>query len=301
MASASTGSSPHGSASTASPKAQEQIQSLINHVYQQPNNSSSNMKIIQLNLSPPSPHKSYIITTEDQSRFLLKTKAPESATVLRWENELSALEAPVLEVINKCSNLSPKLIASSLSHPNHPMSGAFLLRAHIGGDCLARVAHRFTTFDREQIDRSIGSVIRSITTSRAVSFGLPTPVSLGKGFGTWKEAFQNLLSDALQDAEDSRLTLPYESIRYYVNYHMRMLEAVTEPRLVPLRAGMPETVFVDLSTKAIVGIVGWSDMIWGDPILAAVLEDPSKAFWSGFGSPSGLGASMDGVEIRKEM
>jgi hypothetical protein len=281
----------------ASAKARQQIQNLINYIY----HDRADMVIENIKVFPSSPCKTYMLTTMSGTCFLLKTSPPDALRLLRSEVESPAVAAPILDLINRCSELTPKLVASPASHPGHPLSSDFLLRGFMPGVPLSSVAHSLTTFDREQIDRSIGAVIRAVTSSRSDTFGLPAVVAAGNGFPTWRQAFQALFADALQDAEDFRLTLPYDSIRHFVDAHMGSMDGIVEARLVPLRAGTSENVLMDEHCKAVVGMVGWSDTVWGDPHLGAVFDNPSSGFWSGFGNIQALGANPEGAEIRKEM
>jgi hypothetical protein len=286
-----------GPAAQASSKATQQIQQLISYVY----HNSPTMSVLQTTSLHASPHKVYHVKTSDDSHFTLKTLPPRNGRLLRHEQESPAVQAQTLDLVNRSSGFTPRLIASSISHPNHPLSSDFLLTGFICGKELSNMGSDLTTFDREQIDRSVGAAMRAVTTSRSHAFGLPTQVLTGKGHATWTAAMKHLLELALRDAEDARLTIPYDSIRYYCNIHMSSMEYIVEARLTALRAGVPETVIVDESRKSVVGVVGWSEMIWGDPMLGAAFVSASHGFWSGFGGPQATGSPAEGAEVRKEM
>ena len=104
-----------------------------------------------------------------------------------------------------------------------------------------------------------------------------------KGSDSWREAFLALLEAALRDSEDILVTMPYDSIRYYVGHHAHFLEEVTEPRLVALHACDPTNVLVDETTKQVTGLVGFSNVIWGDPLMTGGMADGSEAFFEGLG------------------
>jgi hypothetical protein len=133
------------------------------------------------------------------------------------------------------------------------------------------------------------------------SFGTPARIVRGDGYSTWREAFHSLFEAGLRDAEDAVLPLPYESIRYYVGAHMSYLDTIRDARLVPLRAGTPSTVLVNQSTKTIVGLLSWGDVIWGDPALGEIFATTSEHFWSGMGGRRVLEHGDGGDERRRMM
>ena len=194
----------------------------------------------------------------------------------------------------------PRILSASNTNSN-PLSGPYLLRSYIPGVPLSSIAHRLTTYDREQLEKTIGSYLRAAVNNTASQFGTIQRIANGSGYGTWREAFHALFEAVLRDAEDAVMTLPYSSIRYWVGAHMHHLDAVREPRLVPLRAGTPETVLVDESRKMVAGIVSWGDVVWGDPSLGEVFVSASNSFWTGFGGKQSLRINDGGDESRGHM
>jgi hypothetical protein len=279
-----------------------QIQAFLNHVY-----PTAAYRVTNVHPLAPSPRKGYIVTTNDGQYFVLKTSPSSSTRLLRYESSSPADESHALDRLS-----GPELSGSPLSIPaprllstsydsNNPLSGPYLLRTYISGTPLASISHRFTTYERGEIDKQIGSYIRGATDATASQFGTLNRVARGSGHDTWQKAFHYLLEAALRDAEDATLTLPYQSIRYWVPLHMHYLDAITEPRLVPLRAGSPETVLMDESRRMVVGIISWGDSLWGDPALGQVFADPSADFWRGFGRQDFLKVEDGGHERRGQM
>ncbi|KAJ4341061.1 hypothetical protein N0V87_002102 [Didymella glomerata] len=94
------------------------------------------------------------------------------------------------------------------------------------------------------------------------------------------------------------VTIPYDSIRYYVTKHAHVLSEVTEPRLVALDVCRPDNILIDEHTKQVTGLVGFSNVIWGDLLLSGGITSGSGAFFEGFGEcPMRTG----GVKIRMLM
>jgi hypothetical protein len=103
---------------------------------------------------------------------------------------------------------------------------------------------------------------------------------------------------ALRDGEDMLVTVPYDSIRYYVGRHSAYLDEITEPRLVALNVCEPQNVLLDEHTKQVTGLVGFSNVIWGDPLMSGGIANGSEAFFEGFGEcPSRVG----GAKVRQLM
>jgi hypothetical protein len=108
-------------------------------------------------------------------------------------------------------------------------------------------------------------------------------VFIKKGSNSWREAFLALLEAALRDAEDMLVNTHSESIRFWVGKHAHCLEEVTEPRLVVINLCNPENVLIDERTKQVVGLVGFSNVIWGDPLMSGGIANGNEAFFAGLG------------------
>ena len=130
----------------------------------------------------------------------------------------------------------------------------------------------------------VGSHIRTLSSLAAPSFGSTPRVFNGESWTTWREAFQGLLEAALRDAEDMMVTIPYDNIRGLAQRHAQFLDAIQEARLVALDAGLDRNVLIDKHSRTVVGLLGFANVIWGDPLMAAVFLHASEAFWEGFGS-----------------
>jgi len=105
-----------------------------------------------------------------------------------------------------------------------------------------------------------------------------------KGSNSWREAFLALLEAALRDAEDMLVNIHFESIRYWVGKYAHYLDEVTEPRLVALNVCDPENILIDEHSKHVTGLVGFSNVIWGDPLMSGGMADGSEAFFAGLGN-----------------
>lgn len=137
--------------------------------------------------------------------------------------------------------------------------------------------------ERGTIDRTLGSYMRTITMLSAQQFGMTHNVFANKGSRTWHEAFRALLESALRDCEDMLVTLPYDSIRYYVEQHIHTLDEVRTPCMVATDMCDTHNVLVHEQTKQVTGLVGFSNVIWGDPLMIEAISNGSDAFFEGYG------------------
>jgi hypothetical protein len=157
------------------------------------------------------------------------------------------------------------------------------------------MAAYLTTRERSDIDRTLGSHVGALTALSATQYGTTHRVFAKKGCNTWREAFLALLEAILRDAEDMLVTVPYESIRYYITKSSHFLDEVTQPRLVAMHACHPDNVLINEHTKQVTGLVGFSNVIWGDPLMSGGVAEGSDAFFEGLGERP---AQFGGVKAR---
>lgn len=144
----------------------------------------------------------------------------------------------------------------------------------------------------------MGTHVRALTALSATQFGMTHRVFAKKGSNSWREAFLSLLEATLRDAEDMLVNSHSESTRYWVGKHAHHLEEVTEPRLVAPNVCNPENILIDEQTKQVCGLVGFSNVIWGDPLMSGGMADGSEAFFAGLGDHP---ARTEGARVRMLM
>lgn len=155
--------------------------------------------------------------------------------------------------------------------------------SHVPGRKLSEISPYLTKEEQKTIDRTLGSYVRALTSLSATQFGMTHRVFAKKGSNSWREAFLALLEAGLRDAEDMLVTIPYDSIRYYIGKHADFLEDVREPRLVALNVCDPSNVLIDEESKRVTGLVGFSNVIWGDPLMTGGIAEGTEAFFEGLG------------------
>lgn len=244
---------------------------------------TSNISLRQVERLRAHLHRIFILRTTDNTIFLLKCSPSRDMRLLRHETESLETESRILELITTSSHVPVPRLLHYDSQLNNNIRSPYILRSFIPGATLADTMAYLSIAERVAIDRSLGSYLHSLTQIKHDSFGASSKVYASQGSSRWSEAFCTLLESSLRDAEDVLVSLPYDTIRYYAATHRAVLDEIDEPRLCAMEAGRPEKVLLDERRKHVVGLLGFSNVIWGDPLLAGVFAGASGGFWEGFG------------------
>lgn len=228
-------------------------------------------------------HQVYLTKLVDGSLLVLKCPPAHNVRLLRHEKHILESEHKTLKTLHEYTQVPVPQVIKYDSHGG-PLGTPFLMMSHIPGRRLSDIAAYLTPTQRSAIDRTLGTYVRALTDLSATQFGLTHRVFARQGSKSWREAFLALLEGAMRDAEDMLITIPYESIRYYVGKQAHFLEEVTEPRLVALDVCDPTNVIINDSSKQVSGLVGFSNVLWGDRLMSGGMVDGSAAFFEGLGS-----------------
>ncbi|KAF2096798.1 hypothetical protein NA57DRAFT_42470 [Rhizodiscina lignyota] len=229
-------------------------------------------------------HPTYLLQLSDGSRAILKCSPLLSTRLLRREQRRLEDESRVLNLINRNTNIP---VPRRMKYESHGSGTAlrppYLIRSYVSGTTLSELRPSLSEADQARIDQSLGVYLLALSSLTARNFGAPHAVHASNGYSTWREAFLTMLEAVLRDAEDMLVSIPYDTVRYYCTAHADALNAVTTPRLTALDVCLPENVLIDPNSREIQGLLGLGDVIWGDPNMAAVLEEPTPAFLEGYG------------------
>jgi len=239
-------------------------------------------------------HQVYLIRLADGSALVLKCLPNHTIRALRQEKHSLETERKTLETLHEYTHLPVPQVLKYDSHGGN-FGSPFLLTSLIPGRTLSDLSPHLSGAQRAAVDRTLGSHVRTISALSATQFGMTDRVFAQKGSSSWREAFLALQESVLRDAEDMLVTVPYESIRYWVGRHIHRLDEVTEPRLVAFNVCDPQNVLIDERTRQVTGLVGFSNVIWGDPLMNGGIADGSDAFFEGFGERPG---QSPGVQAR---
>jgi aminoglycoside phosphotransferase (APT) family kinase protein len=253
------------------------IQNLIRTVFR-----SSKIYVQQIIRLHGHLHQVYLTKLADGSQLVLKCPPAHNVRLLRHEKQLLETERKTLETLHEYTQLPvPQII--KYDNDGGALGSPFLMISHIPGRRLSELTTFLTLAERRAIDRALGGHVCALTALSATQFGMTHRVFAKKGCNSWREAFLALLESVLRDAEDMLVTVPYDSIRYYVGKNSHLLDEVNEPRLVALNVCDSDNVLVDERTKQITGLVGFSNVLWGDPLMSGGIAAGNDAFFEGLG------------------
>jgi len=227
-------------------------------------------------------HQVYLARLADGSALVLKYPPHRSTRALRHERYGLETEHKTLEILRGFQDL-PVPQAYKYKARGGNLDSSFLLMSYVPGTRLADLLPRLSAKQRSAIDYTLGTYVRALTMLTATSFGTTHEVFSKKGRSTWRETFLALLESALRDGEDMLVTLPYDSIRYYINQHAHELDDVKTPYMIPLGMCDPQNVLIHEQTSRITGLVGFSNVFWGDPLMNCGIANDSDAFFQGLG------------------
>ena len=244
-------------------------------------------------------HRLYNIHLGDGSQLVLSVPPGPSTRVLGHEHRSIETEARVLDLLAAQTQVpcarKLRYEPGSSSPLNHQ---AYLLRSWLHGVSLASLAPSLSPAHRASIDRWLGHHLRSVSHVTAPRFGRLQRAFSGSGHASWREAFLSLFESVLRDAEDSLVSLPYDSIRSQLAQRAAVLDDIRTPQLVALDAGADDAVLIDSVTGHISGLLRFENVVWGDPMLASWAANASGAFWDGWGScPSRIGREKTRMQL----
>jgi aminoglycoside phosphotransferase (APT) family kinase protein len=239
-------------------------------------------------------HQVYLIKFAESSLLILKCPPPSNVRLLRHEKHFLETERTTLETLHEYTQLPvPQVI--KYDSQGGALGSPYLMMTHIPGRRLSEMAASLTTSERRNIDQTLGAHVGALTALSATQFGMTHRVFAKRGCNTWREAFSALLESILRDGEDMLVTIPYDSIRYYIGKNSHYLDEATQPRLVAMNACDPQKVLIDEQTKQVTGLVGFSNVLWGDPLMSGGVTDGSDAFFEGLGERP---ARTSGIKAR---
>jgi hypothetical protein len=272
--SSSSSSSTSSRISTASPD-YPSIQKVIRSVFR-----SSRIIVRQAERLQGRLHQVYFTKLADGNLLVIKCPPAHTVRLLRHEKHLLETERTALETLHEYTQIPVPQIIKYDGHGG-ALGSPYLMMSYIPGRRLSDMVTSLTTNERRKIDRALGTYVRALTALSATQFGMTHRVFAQKGCNTWREAFLVLLEGILRDAEDMLITIPYDSIRYYFGKNSHFLDEVTQPRLVAMHVCDPQNVLISEQTHQVTGLVGFSHVLWGDPLLSGGIADGSDAFFEG--------------------
>jgi aminoglycoside phosphotransferase (APT) family kinase protein len=225
----------------------------------------------------------YLVELSDGLKQVLKIAPRDEVRVLRYERNIMQTEVEVLRLV-KARTEMPVPGVSFYDTSRQRIDNDYYLMDFVPGIAYHKLRSQFSPAEQYAIDHQTGVYLRQVNAIQGSGFGVfAYPEQQVK---TWREGFDRLLKDILQDGQEFpvELHLPYDEIYARLSAHFDSLGEVHMPSLVhwDLWDG---NIFIDPQTKAITGYIDFERALWADPLMevnfGAFGENP--AFLAGYG------------------
>ncbi len=228
----------------------------------------------------------YAITLADGRKWVLKVSPPPSVRVLRYERGILRAEVEAMRLVSEHTSVPvPAIRGVDFSHGIIPND--YFLMDFVDGVPLNKLRGVLDADKIDAIDRQVGRYLREINAIRGTGFGYFNDPR----YGTWREAFADMITGLLDDARDADVKLPrdIDDLQRILPTFYPLLDAVTDPVLVhwDLWDG---NVFIDPETGRITGIIDFERAMWGDPLMEVNFSGMTPSL-------SGVGAFADGYGV----
>jgi aminoglycoside phosphotransferase (APT) family kinase protein len=205
------------------------------------------------------------IELQDGLKCVLKVAPPPDVCILRYERDILRAEVETMQLVKSRTQMP---IPAILFHDDTCglLPSPFYAMEFVEGTPLHKLRPTLTSAEQAEIDQATGHYLRQMNAIQGETFGYyaqpKTRVS------SWREAFDRILSNVLQDGRDAGVTLSmdYDPLLALTRQHSSVLDEVTTPALVhwDLWDG---NIFVDPATKKITGIIDFERALWADPLM----------------------------------
>ncbi|MEU1273578.1 aminoglycoside phosphotransferase family protein [Streptomyces sp. NPDC005799] len=211
--------------------------------------------------------------------------APAPERQFASEHELMRNEYATVPFLAPIADLVPRILAADWSQE---ITGRdWMVQSHIEG---TPAPDRLGDYPRtlwHGFFAQLGTITRKIHAVTGPRFGAVA----GPSYATWSEA---VLASLCAIADDvSRVGLDATDVRKVADLaveHHKVLDEITEPRLLTGDLWTVNTMLADAPTPVISGVLDMDRTLWGDPAadwsirMASAKQDERTAFWKTYGS-----------------
>jgi fructosamine-3-kinase len=229
-------------------------------------------------------NSAYAIRFLDGPADVVLRVAPDpKMQLLTYEQDMMRAEIEVHELVQENLDVPiPRLCAYDLSRTI--VDRDYMFTEMLSGTPLNKLPQPLDPGDRDAVERELGAYAARIHALHGPGFGYfgKTP------YGTWREAFLDMVFALLDDGASFavELPLPYAQIRAAFDDLAGVLDEVEQPSLVHWDL-WPGNVFVVRrdGRYTIEGITDWERAFWGDPEseLPMVLRPRGSPWFQGYG------------------
>ena len=225
----------------------------------------------------------YQIDLVDGMRCVLKVAPPPGVRVLRYEKNIMQAEVEVMQRVRQQTEMPvPRILAYDRSCTILPSQ--YYLMDFVPGESLHKLRKGMSDEQQRRIDSEAGRLLRQMNAIQGEFFGYYAQEDARSA--SWKESFDRLLVNVLQDGQEMnvQLPMPYEALHDLLKAHYASLDEVASPHLVhwDLWDG---NIFLDPYTYALTGLIDFERAIWADPLMEVnfLFMVHNDAFMQGYG------------------
>jgi aminoglycoside phosphotransferase (APT) family kinase protein len=207
----------------------------------------------------------YNVCLSDGREVILKIAPPADAEIMTYEKNIMDTEVAAMRLVAQNPAIPVPEIYSYDKARDLCDSNYFFMEK-LTGENLGHVKADLPQETQDQIDESIGVIIREINTFPGTYFGYTGNPDLRAS--TWKEAFINIVDSILEDAckKNADLGFSIDEIRAAILKHAASLSAVTAPCLVHWDAWDLNFFVKD---GKVTGILDFERALWAEPLMEA--------------------------------
>lgn len=207
----------------------------------------------------------YQIKLDNGLHMVLKVAPADHVSVLRYEKNIMQAEVEVLRLLRAQTEVPvPEVFAYDTSR--QLLDHDYYLMSFVPGVSMHRLRSQLAAEDQQALDYRTGEYLRQINAIAGDAFGYFAQPETRSS--SWRQAFDRMLRDVLQDGRDAAvlLPIPYDELYARLQLFYPALDEVVAPCLVywDLWDG---NIFVDPARKQITGIIDCERARWADPLM----------------------------------
>ncbi len=196
--------------------------------------------------------------------IVLKVGVVPGTRLLTYEQDVMPTEVECYRLIHEQTTVPvPEILTSDLTK-QHIKSNYFFMTA-MEGVPLSQVSGKMKRSNLDHIKAELAGYLAQLHQIKGSYYGYFTE-DPERQYGTWKEAFFQMVEMILQDGKNHHVQIPFDRIRNALKTHENLLEMQNAPSLVEYDCH-EGNIFVKQTGGIyhIEGIVDFERAFWGDP------------------------------------
>ena len=234
----------------------------------------------------------YLVTLIDKLKLVLRI-GPSSGEDIYWEDmALMRREHHIQPFFASITTLMPQVIMTDFTH--QLIDRDYMFQSFIEGERWDEVEDNLTDDENLMLWEQLGSIVRTIHSTRGETFGWPYP---GPQFKSWSELVINRFHRISESMQQEHLDITdFTAIIDIVQAHPMFLDEIQQPSLLHGDLWLFNILIQqDETGPNIVGILDADRAWWGDPMADWLMhllsirqnekmwEKPQAVFWTAYG------------------